>query len=314
MIEDETAKVRQIIALEKESYRSISDAVQADIDRFKIELLSDPGLLQEQHLFNKWKPEPNQDLIEATYALFIKSWLLGMAHTASPATDFADTPPDLEDVLPYEEAIKWAKGRISLTREQFYALSDQMKRKAFTVGRLAQLDMIEKVKQIYLEDMASSSSSLVDFIATVTTSVDRLGLPSYYETVYRTNIQTDYNAGRAAELDRDPPLYLEFIGIEDVRQTPICSARSGVILPYDDPWWETNWPPLHFNCRSTIRAIYKEEADALGISPTARPRISSKAAVQKGFGAKPNLGSYAPTAGQQKRIDEFGVSDELSSI
>ncbi|NBK25519.1 MAG: hypothetical protein EOM68_26305 [Spirochaetia bacterium] len=249
--------------------------------------------------------------------LLLKSWLLGMAHTTAPATDFADELPidikDLDESLTFEEATKFSRGRMSMTRDEFYALSAKLRKKAFTVGRLTQLDMIEKAKGLYLNQLEGATSSLTDFVKAIRSDVDATGLPGYYETVYRTNIQTDYNAGRAMELAANQPQYLEFIGIEDGRQTDICRVRSGVILPYDDPWWNDNWPPLHYNCRSTVRAIYQEEADILGLKPTARPRSSKASAVQGGFGINPvkNTSYWDPTPAQQQRIKDAGIQLEL---
>lgn len=303
--------------MEEESYPKIKQAVNADIEAFTKRLQKDPSLLKESNLFSKWKPEANQDLIKQTYVLLMKSWLLGMAHTTRPATDFADELPidmkDLDEALTFEEAVEFSRGRVSMTAEEFYALSAKMRKKAFTVGRLTQLDMIDKARNVYLGQLEGSTSSLTDFVKAIKTDVDTAGLPGYYETVYRTNIQTDYNAGRAMELQANQPQYLEFIGIEDGRQTDICRVRSGVILPYDDPWWNDNWPPLHYNCRSTVRAIYKEEADMLGIKPTGKPGTAKKTAVQNGFGANPVQSSsyWDPTAAQQERLKAAGIQKEL---
>lgn len=43
---------------------------------------------------------------------------------------------------------------------------------------------------------------------------------------------------------------LRFTTVRDERRTEICRIREGVTLPLDDPWWFSNWAPLHFGCRS----------------------------------------------------------------
>ncbi len=311
--------------MEEESYPRIKQGVNAELKAFTTRLKEDPGLLKEKNLFAKWKPEANGEIIKETYLLFMKSWLLGMAHTAAPATDFADelqiNITEFDQALTYEDAIKWAQGRVTMSKEQFYSLSAAMRKKAFTVGRLTQLDAIEKVKSHYLAQLEGKTSSLYDFVKSIREdeSLKAAGFgqesPWYYETVYRTNIQTDYNAGRAMEMEENKPQFLEFIGIEDGRQTDICSIRSGTILPYDDPWWNDNWPPLHYNCRSTVRAIYKEEAEVLGLkADSAAPkvaRITNK--VQSGFGANPakNADYWKPSPAQVERLKAAGVQLEL---
>ena len=99
----------------------------------------------------------------------------------------------------------------------------------------------------------------------------------YWETVYRTNTMSAFNAGRAEAFEQYKPEFLEFIGIEDSRQTTQCAERSGVIKKRSDPFWKTNFPPLHYTCRSTVRPVYAEEAKAYGIKETGRKRLQPAA-------------------------------------
>lgn len=98
-------------------------------------------------------------------------------------------------------------------------------------------------------------------------------------------------------------------------------ARTGVILPYADPWWETNWPPLHYNCRSTICSIYRDEAEELGLDvkglqKTEIPQVASKAQPSGGFGRNPAMDNefWAPTAAQQGRINKALIQEELNKV
>ena len=107
----------------------------------------------------------------------------------------------------------------------------------------------------------------------------------YWETVYRTNTMSAFNAGRAEAFEEYEPEFLEFIGIEDFRQTPVCASRSGIVKKRTDPFWKKNFPPLHFNCRSTVRPIYAEEAEAFGIKES--ENVSLPDAPAKGFRRNP---------------------------
>lgn len=51
---------------------------------------------------------------------------------------------------------------------------------------------------------------------------------------------------------------LRFVNPLDERTTGICRSRHGVILPLDHPWWFTNWPPLHFGCRSIVLPLTRK--------------------------------------------------------
>ncbi len=247
-----------------------------------------------------------------------------MADAAPDSKDMADAIPE---ALTFEAAIEFARSKVTLTKEDYYRLSDLMRMRAFTVGRLAQVDAIERVRTHYLKQLEGASSSLQEFIDSIQED-DMLKVagfgeekPFYYETVYRTNIMTDYNAGRAFEFDQDKPVALEFIGIEDGRQTDICASRTGTILPYTDPWWENNWPPLHFNCRSTIRQISREEAeyegiDVKGLQKNGINPASADSLPGSGFGKNPVRSNefWPPNAAQQERINRAMIQEELNGV
>ena len=254
--------------------------------------------------------------------MFMKAWLLGMSHQ-SRTEDFADIPIDFDFDMPYESAMEFARKRISVTPSQFRKLSDDMKMRAFTVGRLSQIDMIGKVKQAYIKQLRSSSLSIDEFVKeALDLTGDDAKFSSYYELVFRINIQTAYNAAKAMEMMADPPIFLEFIGIEDERQSDICAACSGVILPYTDPWWDTHWPPLHYNCRSTIREIFQEEADARGLldggynTNEELMRLGNIKNPQGSFGKNParNNAFWATTPSQQNRVVKSLIQEELNDV
>lgn len=322
---DEAEKVRQVIALEEDSYPLIERCVNADLTAFIFRLQTEPSLLNVDSLPKHYHPEPDQDLIVATYELLMMSWLLGMVHASRrKETEFADIDYSfLDEGMTFDEAVAWAKGRVTLAPAQFSRLSAQMKVHAFTVGRLTQMDMLEKAKGLYLKQLESSEASMHQFISDIRADVDSVGLPGYYEMVYRTNIQKDYNAGRALEFQSDQPVALEFIGIEDSRQTDICKMRTGTVLPYTDPWWDDNWPPLHYNCRSTVRAIYQEEAEASGMLPqlskmksTSKNWMANAGSAQKGFGANPVKDNqfWKTSPSQQAKIVNALIQEEVNGV
>lgn len=294
----------------------------ASLEAFLRALKKDPELLRSQDVY---KPEGSLDASQGGYELFLAAFLRGMAD-AGGSDEYADEA--IPEPLNFEEALAFARGRASLSRKDYYSLSDRMRAKAWTVGRLSQLDAIERVKQHYVRQLEESQASLTDFIESV--KLDDMvsasgwaeGSPWYYETVYRTNVMTDYNAGRAYQLSQNKPVAMEFIGIEDSRQTDICAKRTEVILPYTDPWWDSNWPPLHFGCRSTVRAIYREEAEVLGLdipelAKESKPLIAEAGSSPgNGFGANPVADNqlWALTPAQQARISEYMIQDELNGV
>lgn len=324
--------------LEDWGRREMEGRIDSVVKEFNRDVLrKNPSLLTRSasEFFESYRPEPDLELVRIAYELLFRGWLLGMIHLdEGRRNDYADVDISLDMFdLVDEAALEFARSRLGMTREQFRGLSDDLKLHAFTVGRLTQLDMIEKVRQIYLKQLSSSQSSLEEFLKDVSElDGDRAGFGSYYETVYRTNLMKDYNAGKAYRMMQDPPVYLEFIGVDDERQSDICAARTGVIRPYTDPWWDDNWPPLHYNCRSTVREIFPEEAEALGLSPTALPNIEENDRIKEdvdgnrtvikrnipasGFGRNPAKDNafWGTTPSQQERIARYMIQDEINGV
>jgi SPP1 gp7 family putative phage head morphogenesis protein len=193
-----------------------------------------------------------------------------------------------------EEAIAWFRARVPLTREEWNALTAQVRRKAFTVSGVALLDVVAEVWESLTEALEDGTPyrEWADGIR------DRLEAAwgrrdgQRVETIFRTNVQMAYQSGRWAQL-QDPEVkathpYLMYDAVLDNRTTEICRSRNGTVLPADDPWWAQNWPPLHFNCRSGVRPITEAEASRRGIrKPPAIP-------PQKGFGSAPESWEWSP--------------------
>ena len=249
--------------------------------------------------------------VSAAATLFIKSLLSGI-DSASRKSNFDDTL-DI-DTLPFDEAVAYLKKRDVITKTDYDTLADKMKFRAFTASRVADGDLLKRINGALIQN-ETAGGTLKDFLKLTNDELlDKVGMgPNagwYWETVYRTNMQTAYNTGRAIELNEVPPLAFEFIAIDDTRTSDICKpyAASRVILPPDDPFWKTHWPPLHFNCRSTVRGIYDEDE-----LPDNFTRPTETGHTAKGFGRYPlaNDDWWRELESQAKRAAEYGVQREI---
>jgi hypothetical protein len=257
-------------------------------------LENDPGLLDDDTAVL----QEDYNALEAAHDLLMRSCLMGMDAAGRErerrSVDFADDPLLLPDVpimtLPYEEAISFLQTQIPLTKKAYYDLDDKLRLRAFTVGRLNDVDAVNRVKGIIRTNL-ERGGTLSDFYTMTDTEIlNGIGFGegdmSYWETVYRTNEATAHNAGRAMDFEAFPPVALELVGIRDARQTDICYelTKQPFIRPYNDPVWQSLWPPLHFGCRTTVRGIYdKSELDAYG-GPEKAYELGTKVNPQKGFG------------------------------
>ncbi len=265
-------------------------------------------------------PDLSPDIVTETEWLLLLSYILGMDHVETDL-DLAD-----EDIpaIPFSEAVSYMKSRVPLTKEEWEALElePKLRFRAFTVAALSKYDTVNKVKNMVLGAVENGKPFEEFWTEASALSASGLGAsPWYWETVFRTNVQTAYNAGRAAEFTRTNPDYLEFVGIEDVRQTDICAERSGVILPATHPFWQTNWPPLHFGCRSTVRNVSREEVELQreqnpDWKTTDEARIEKIISPAKGFGENPvETGSFWEiTDAMASRAEEYNILTDLKQF
>jgi SPP1 gp7 family putative phage head morphogenesis protein len=203
-----------------------------------------------------------------------------------------------------------------MTKAEWKTLDSQLRFRAFTVARLNQFQAIEDVKQKLIQAI-DSGASLGQFLKDAEfrniAGVGNGG-SAYWETVYRTNVQGAYNAGRAQQIAQLQPGYLEFIGLEDERQTDICRDRSNTVLPASAAWWASNWPPLHFGCRSTVRSVPDAEAKARGLTEAAT--LDGFPTAGRGFGENPiATGSFwKMTPDMVLRAQQFGITKQVQSF
>lgn len=244
--------------------------------------------------------------------LFTRSLMMGL-DSAVRKNEFAElTAEDVEN-LPYAEAVEYLKKRDVIKKVDYNKLSDKMRFRAFTASRIADGDLLKRINSELIKNV-NDGKGLKDFLSLTKTDIlNKVGMGAggqgwYWETVYRTNVQTAYNTGRMMGFEEDKPLALHFVGIEDARQTDVCHSMSNVIRPYDDPLWEKYIPPLHFGCRSTVRAIYDE--DELPEEWSSLEGIEKPA---KGFGTNPleNDSWWNELSSQVARAKEYGVQGEI---
>jgi len=76
--------------------------------------------------------------------------------------------------------------------------------------------------------------------------------------------------------------------VEDSHTSDICREldEKHIILPADDPFWHTHVPPFHFQCRTEIRAMTREQAEAEGAADAA-PTLEN--GPDEGFGRAPSV-------------------------
>jgi SPP1 gp7 family putative phage head morphogenesis protein len=158
--------------------------------------------------------------------------------------------------LPFEEALQAFLDRQIITPEEFRALSDDARQRAFSATRLASQGLIERAYRRLLESL-QSGGTLDDFARQLREDSVTLGVtpadPGYLETVYRTNVASSYGAGRYRQI-RSPAViaarpFVEYRTSRDDRVRQSHAALDGLVFRQDDPDWSRYAPPNGYQCR-----------------------------------------------------------------
>lgn len=234
--------------------------------------------------------------------------------TLASKTDLEKVIPALLKLKP-KDAIKFLKEKGFLItwdwREQL-ALNHEA---VFTVAKATKMDILKDIREM-LQKSIDEGLPFATFQEELTPMLQakgwwgrkiikgksvQLGSPWRLKTIYDTNVQSSYNAGRwkAQEDNKASRPFLRYISSEDQSVRPAHRALNGTVKPVDDPFWKTYYPPNGYNCRCSVRAFTKEQAKKSGITkgiPTFKDKKGKtlKAKPDTGFSNNPGRSKWTP--------------------
>jgi SPP1 gp7 family putative phage head morphogenesis protein len=227
--------------------------------------------------------------------------------------------------LSFEEAVSFMKGRIPMTKTEFYnkEIEQKLRFRAFTVSRLTQLDYIEAARGRLISAMEKGEgyASTWKDIKNITTEDGAINFkPGYWENVYRTNTQTAYTAGKLMQFKDNPPPAWRLLIIDDDRTSDICrglmrDGKQSLTIASDHPFWETfGFPPYHFQCRTGLQAVYKSEiGQGTIVENPSMKSLRKQFAPMDGFGGNPldKESWWKLTDSMIERATKYGIWSDI---
>lgn len=141
--------------------------------------------------------------------------------------------------------------------------------------------------------------------------------------IFETNMRTAYAAGRWEQIQRVKKQrpYLRYVHVD-----PNLTQRSSraehaswhnTVLPVDDPWWLTHFPPNGWRCRCSVQSLNERDVDRYGYEiATAAPLVemvertintsSGPRVVLVPAGIDPGFG-YRPGAPPSEALEVLGA-------
>lgn len=158
----------------------------------------------------------------------------------------------------------------------------------FTVSRLASVDLLAELRQMII-DSVEGDLSRTDFIRDARAALARKGWwgitevedpatgetvttnfnPTRLKLIYDTNVRQAAVAGqwdRAQATKRLFP-YLRYVTLADEKVRDSHRAWHNLVLPVDDPFWQTHMPQNAYRCRCYVRQVSQREYER-GTTPS----------------------------------------------
>lgn len=148
--------------------------------------------------------------------------------------------------------------------------------RAFVIAGATDVAMLEEFQDA-LTGYVENGGTVNDFAADFDRIVQKYGWDYRGErdwrirTIFETNMRTSFMAGRLKQM-RDPDVvklrpYWQYVHADS--RIPMVPRKlhtdwDGIVLRWDDPWWDTHFPPNDWLCSCGVRSLTRSDLRRLG--------------------------------------------------
>ena len=166
------------------------------------------------------------------------------------------------DKSPFDDAIAHFQRKIRVPTETYRDLPGQMHAKAFMVAGAANDALLADFQESLLKAIKEGTT-----LSAFRDDFDRIvkghgwqyrGSPGWRSAViFSTNTRTSNMAGHWKRMwaNRETHPYLRYVQVQRPTRRPEHTVWHGTILPIDDPWWDTHYPPNGWGCLCTAQSV-----------------------------------------------------------
>ena len=184
--------------------------------------------------------------------------------------------------LPPDRAIEYFRSRDLRIAGDWQQVAHAVRNGSFSVAGVMKAQVLGDI-QTALERALASGTTYADFLRELKPKLAAAGwlgrfpadpatgeivsgkglTPRHLDTVFRTNLQSAYMAGRLKGMVEasDSHPYWQYVAILDNRTRPGHRALNGRVFRWDDPIWKVIYPPNGYKCRCRVRPLSQADMD-----------------------------------------------------
>jgi len=191
--------------------------------------------------------------------------------------------------LPFKEQIEFFSGKVNLPTGSWTDIWEGMHARAFVVAGAMEEDILCDFRTA-VDKAIAQGVTLQQFRKDFDEIVTRHGWEYNggrnwrTRVIYDTNLRQSYSSGRELQM-RDPELrkrrpYGLYRHGGSATPRPDHLAWDGLVLPLDDPWWETHTPSNGWGCKCKKLMVSQADVDRMGLKVAANaPAIETERVI-----------------------------------
>lgn len=185
--------------------------------------------------------------------------------------------------LPFEEAIAFFRDKLNMPTATWDEVWKEAHDTGFMVAGAMDADLLMDLRDA-VDKAIADGTTLEEFRKDFDDLVEKSGWEYVggrnwrTRLIFETNLRTAYAAGRWEQM-RDPDVmrlrpYWQYRHGDSIVPRPEHLALDGLVLPADDPFWRTHYPPNGWGCKCKVVTLSKRDLAKMGKSgPDTAPEI-----------------------------------------
>lgn len=211
----------------------------------------------------------------------------------------------------FTRAVDFLKRRKVLTKEEYMKLDEEARAKSFMVSGYTSLTVLQEFSDQLakaVEEGRTKEEFQKDMDSFLTSGGYHPLNPWRSDVIFRTNVQTAYNAGHYRSMTSTETLrlrpYWQYKTAADGKVRDSHAAMHNLVFRADDPVWDIWYPPNGFRCRCTVISKSRAQVEREGLQvQTKVPRavdhetgeiLEGMETPDKGFVMNPAKSVYKP--------------------